>query len=392
MARPDRSRGAGRLPRALAPERALAPGRAAWAPGRASAVAAGECAAAARASPARPLPSAGPKVATARGRGRRGRDRGSLAVRRRRRGGGSLAVRQRRRDGHARCSGVPCIAAGRAARPVGQQRKRVDRALLAAGGPATHLEVQVRRRGGARRADEPDDLAATHRRAEARTRRNGGEVRVARREGRPVLHADELAVAARPRGRLHERDPTARGGVDGRARRGEEVDAVVQVAGPRAAERAAAADDPGDWGREQRRCATRPGDPRQPDGAPLCRGRGCRGHGAMEARREPELQGETYRELLRRDRGARERIGVAGARAARDRQGEHGQQARDSHPGAYRGQQHLARQHRRPQTIKGPLHQPGTFDTRSGDPAACRTPVTATDRARARAPSVRVQR
>ena len=60
-----------------------------------------------------------------------------------------------------------------------------------------------------------------------------------------MLDADEVAVAARLADRLDERDAAGVGGVDRRAGRREEVDAVVQVAGPRAAEVAAATDDAG---------------------------------------------------------------------------------------------------------------------------------------------------
>ena len=65
-----------------------------------------------------------------------------------------------------------------------------------------------------------------------------------------MLDADEVAVAARFAGRLGARDAADVGGVDRDAGRGEEVDAVVQVAGARAAEVAAAADDALDGGGE----------------------------------------------------------------------------------------------------------------------------------------------
>ena len=83
---------------------------------------------------------------------------------------------------------------------------------------------------------------------------------------RAVLDADEVAVAAGFAERLDAGDDAAVGGVDRHAGRGEEVDAVVQVAGARAAEVAAAADDALDRGRELAAAGQREGA-EQPPGA-----------------------------------------------------------------------------------------------------------------------------
>jgi hypothetical protein len=108
-----------------------------------------------------------------------------------------------------------------------KQRKRVDRARLALRRAAANLEVQMRRGARAGRSDEADDLAAADLRARFAGRRYGAEVRVARREMWSVLEADEVAVAAGLSGRLEQRHRSGVGGVDRRARRREEVDAVV---------------------------------------------------------------------------------------------------------------------------------------------------------------------
>ena len=130
------------------------------------------------------------------------------------------------------------------------QRQRVDGAALARGRPEAGLEMQVRRGARAGRADEPDDLAAVQTRALDDAVRDRGQVRVARGQMRAVLQADEVPVAAGLARRLHDRDGPGVSSMHRRPRRREEVDPVVQVAGARAAEVAAATDDARDGGRE----------------------------------------------------------------------------------------------------------------------------------------------
>ena len=80
---------------------------------------------------------------------------------------------------------------------------------------------------------------------------------------RPVLDADEVAIAAGCAARLDERDAALGGGMDRCVGRRDEVDPVVQVTRARAAEVATAADDAPDRSRElaatgQRQCADQP--------------------------------------------------------------------------------------------------------------------------------------